>query len=344
MRLAVVVRWVDAPSHRVYRENVVRALAASEIHVIPMRRQGPIPPDCDVVWDPGLGMRPIPPILRESRVPVVVTFHGARIFSPAYVSKAEWTVARFYHPWLKSRILRDRIWFGEVVTAVIAPSQFAAQEAAEVLDIPLEKVRVVPHGIDHALFKPDGDAFVRERPYLLHIFGGNPMKNTERVVAAYARLPESSRPDLIVISPWDWRFLRKFQVRGVKIIRRLLPQHELAKWYRGAMALVAPSLRETFGLSILEAMACGCPVITSNRTGCAEVAGDAALLVDPYSTEEIADAMRRLIEDEPLAQRLRERGISRAQKFSWSCSAAKHARVFHDVASGVHPVHRVSNP
>jgi len=334
MRLAVVVRSVDAPSHRVYRENVERALAASGIHVIPIRRHGPIPPDCDVVWDPGLGMRPIPSILRESRVPVIVTFHGARIFSPAYVSEAEWTVARLYHPWLKSRILRDRIWFRELVTAVIAPSQFAAQEAAEVLNIPLEKVHVVPHGIEHTLFKPDGEVFVRERPYLLHIFGGNPMKNTERVVAAYARLPESSRPDLIVISPRDWRILGKFRVQGVKITRRLLPQHELAKWYRGAVALVAPSLRETFGLSILEAMACGCPVITSNRTGCAEVAGDAALLVDPYSTEEIAEAMRRLIEEESVRQRLREQGLRRAQAFSWSRSAAEHARVFRSVLAG----------
>ncbi len=334
MRLAVVVRSVDAPSHRVYRENVVRALAASGIHGIPIRRHGPIPPECDVVWDPGLGMRPIPPILRESRVPVVVTFHGARIFSPAYVRKAEWVVARFYHSWLKSRILRDRIWFREVVTAVIAPSQFAAQEAAEVFNVPLEGVHVIPHGVDHALFRPDGARFMRERPYLLHIFGGNPMKNTERVVAAYARLPESSRPDLIVISPWDWRILGKFRVRGVKVIRRLVPQPELAKWYRGALALVAPSLRETFGLSLLEAMSCGCPVITSNRTGCAEIVGDAALLVDPCSTEEIAEAMWRLSADGSLRRYLREQSLRRAQAFSWSRSAAEHAWVFQSLLAG----------
>ncbi|HXF05273.1 MAG TPA: glycosyltransferase family 1 protein [Blastocatellia bacterium] len=334
MRLGMLMRSVDAPSHRVYRENLARILVASGIHVIPMRRRGRIPPDCDLVWDPGLGMRPIPPILRESRVPVIVTFHGARIFSSAYVPKAEWVVARIYHPWLKARILRDRRWFREIVTAVIAPSRFAAQEASEVFDVPLERVHVVPHGVDHALFRPDGDVLVRERPYLVHIFGGNPMKNTERVLAAYARLPESSRPDLIVLSPWDWRMLAMFRIRGVKVIRRLLPQTELAAWYRGALGLVAPSLRETFGLTLVEAMACGCPVVTSNRTGCAEVVGEAGLLVDPYSVDEIAEAMRRLITEDSLRQQLREQGFRRAQAFSWSRSAAEHARIFSHVVGG----------
>ncbi|MCS6817694.1 MAG: glycosyltransferase family 4 protein [Blastocatellia bacterium] len=302
--------------------------------MIPIRRWGPIPPECDAVWDPGLGMRPIPLLLRESSVPVIVTFHGARIFSPVYVSEAEWVIARLYHPWLKARLQRDRVWFREVVAAVIAPSQFAAREAAEVFEVSLEKVHAIPHGVDHELFRPDGDVALRERPYLLHIFGGNPMKNTERILAAYTRLSEALRPDLIVLSPGDWRILREFRIRGVKIIRRLLPQHELAKWYRGARALVAPSLRETFGLSILEAMACGCPVITSNRTGCAEVVGEAGLLVDPYSVEEIAEAMRRLIEDDALRERLRERGVERARMFDWNRSAAEHVRVFHRVLAG----------
>ena len=333
MRLAVITRRIDGLSLRIYREAIVRELESSGIQVRPIWRGGPIPSDCDAVWDPGLGMRPIPQILRQSATAVVATFHGARIFSAYYDPTAEWIVDRVYHPWLRSRILRDRIWFREIVAAVIAPSQFAAQEAAAAFDVPLEKVHVVPHGIDHALFKPGGEARAPGHPYLLHISNVNPMKNTERVVAAYARLPESSRPDLIVISPWDWRILGKFRVRGVKIIRRPLPQHELAKWYQRALALVAPSVRETFGLTLLEAMVCGCPVITSNRTGCAEVAGDAALFVDPCSTEEIAEAMRRLIEEESERRRLREQGLRRAQAFSWSRSAAEHARVFHDVVS-----------
>ncbi len=328
MRLAVLTRSVDAPSHRVYRENLVSAFSAVGIEVVPFKRRGPIPRGCDVVWDPGLGLRPIPPVLRGSPIPVVVTFHGARIFSPMYSARGEWALARLYHPWLKRNLLRDRAWLREIVAAVIVPSQFAAQEAAEVLRVPPEKVHVVPHGVDHGIFTPDGDSLVRERPYLLHIYGRNPMKNTERVIAAYARLPEASRPDLVVISPWDWFVPR---VRGVLVIRRLLSQGELAGWYRGAVGLVAPSLRETFGLTLLEAMACGCPVITSDRTGCAEVVGEAAVLVNPYSVEEIARAMQRVIEDGALRERLREQGLIRAGAFSWTRSAAAHKQVFSTV-------------
>lgn len=330
MRLAVLSRSIDAPSHRIYRENILTSLSALGIEVVPFRRWGPIPRGCDVVWDPGLGMRPIPSLLRESPIPVVVTFHGARIFSSAYVPRAEWIGARLYHPWLKAWIMQDRRWLQNIVAAVIAPSRFAAQEAAEAFDVPLEKIRVIPHGVDHALFRPDGDILAHDRPYLLHIYGGNPMKNTERVLAAYARLPEASRPDLVVFCYYDWRLPR---IRGVKAVRRLLPQQELARWYRGAVGLVAPSLRETFGLSLLEAMACGCPVITSNRTGCAEVVGEAGLLVDPYSEEDIAGAMRRLIEDETLRGRLREQGVMRARAFDWSRSAAEHLRVFSGLIS-----------
>lgn len=98
--------------------------------------------------------------------------------------------------------------------------------------------------------------------------------------------------------------------------------------------MVAPSLRESFGLALLEAMACGCPVITSQRTGCVEAAGDAALLVDPRSVEEIAAAMRRLIEDEELRRRLRELGLKRVRELSWSRSAAEHVRVFRHAMAG----------
>lgn len=93
-----------------------------------------------------------------------------------------------------------------------------------------------------------------------------------------------------------------------------------------------PSLRESFGMPILEAMACGCPVITSNISACPEVAGDAALLVDPYSVDDIAGAMKRLIEDEPLRQSLRQKGLSRSRQFTWRKSARDHLKVFEKIA------------
>lgn len=95
-----------------------------------------------------------------------------------------------------------------------------------------------------------------------------------------------------------------------------------------------PSLHETFGMPILEAMACGCPVITSNVTACPEVAGDAALLVNPRSVDEIANAMRRLMEEQELRETLWERGLKRALQFTWRKSAKKHLEVFEKVLEG----------
>jgi glycosyltransferase involved in cell wall biosynthesis len=331
MRVAVLVRSYDPPSHRIYREKVTRALEALGIRIVSQRRWQLPPRDCDLVWDYGLGMRPIPVVLRKRSIPVVATFHGARIFASVYQAEKEWALARICHPWLRVRLRQDAEWFRSVVAALIVPSRYAAQEAAHVFGVPFEKIHVVPHGVDHRIFTPEGECWVGERPYVLHIAGQNPMKNTERVLAAYARLPESGRPDLVLISPWDWH---RPPVRGVRMIRRLLSQEELARWYRGALALVAPSLRETFGMALLEAMACGCPVITSNRSGCAEVAGEAALLVDPHSVEEIAAAMWRVIEDQTLRAHLREQGIDRALTFSWERTATEHVRVFQSVLTG----------
>ncbi len=328
MRVAVLIRFYDAPSHWVYRQKITQGLEALGIQIISQRRWQLPPRDCDIVWDPGLGMRPIPTVLRKSLIPVVATFHGARIFAPVYSAKAEWTLARIYHPWLRARVQRDAEWFRSIVAALIVPSRYAAREAAHVFGVPFEKIHVIPHGVDHRIFTPEGERQVGDRPYLLHIAGQNPMKNTERVLAAYARLPEFSRPDLILISPWDWR---RPHIRGVRVIRWLLPQEELARWYRGALALVAPSLRETFGMALLEAMACGCPVITSNGSGCVEVAGEAALLVDPHSVEEIAEAMWRVIEDQALRAHLGQQAIDRARAFGWERTATEHVRVFQSV-------------
>ena len=99
----------------------------------------------------------------------------------------------------------------------------------------------------------------------------------------------------------------------------------------GAVAFVYPSLYEGFGLPPLEAMACGTPVITSNRSSLPEVVGAAALLVDPGDTAELADAMARIVDEEPLREDLRERGLKQAQGFSWEETARMTVQVYESV-------------
>ena len=125
--------------------------------------------------------------------------------------------------------------------------------------------------------------------------------------------------------------LERADIEGVHLISEMLPQSELAKWYCGAIANVAPSLHETFCMPMIEAMACGCPVITSTMTACPEVAGNAAFLVNPRSVAEIRRAMQRLLDDEALWKQLRQKGLARAQKFTWQKSAEKLLRIFQRV-------------
>jgi len=108
-------------------------------------------------------------------------------------------------------------------------------------------------------------------------------------------------------------------------------EEDLPALYNGADLFVFPSLYEGFGLPVLEAMACGTPVVTSNTSSLPEVAGDAALLVDPYDVEEIATAMRRILEDEALTAELRAKGLARAKEFSWERTARETIAVYEKV-------------
>ena len=112
-----------------------------------------------------------------------------------------------------------------------------------------------------------------------------------------------------------------------------LTEPELAAYYRGAVALVCPSLYEGFGLSPLEAMACGTPVVTSSRTALPEVVGEAAVLVDPYDVEAIAWGVHRVVDDAGLRQALSHKGLAQAQQFTWEQTAARVWQVLQEAAA-----------
>jgi glycosyltransferase involved in cell wall biosynthesis len=117
--------------------------------------------------------------------------------------------------------------------------------------------------------------------------------------------------------------IEHFRVTQRVYFAGVVPEMKLPSLYRGAEALVFPSLYEGFGLPILEAMACGTPVVTANVTAMPEIAGGAALLVDPTSVEQIAKTMERLVSDTTLRQQLRHKGLMRSAEFSWESTAAK---------------------
>jgi glycosyltransferase involved in cell wall biosynthesis len=332
MKIAVLTRRKDPFSFTIYRENIVEELSAFGIEMIPFGKTGPIPKGCDFIWDPGMAGRRAPhTIFKSIRKPLVITVHGAVASSMKWREVYKNPLNALIGQLLKKRALARWRWFREKISAVITVSEYGAQEVSHALNIPESNIYSIYHGVDHDIFHIYGERSNAERPYLLHVSQYQPKKNVNRIFVAYSLLPKSCDCDLIAILP---NYRGKINSKGIKIIYEGFPSAELAKWYRGALGFVFPSLHETFGMPILEAMACGCPVITSNVTACPEVAGDAALLVNPRLVEDIANAMKRLIEDESLRQTLCQKGLVRAQQFTWRKSAEKHLKVFEGVISG----------
>jgi glycosyltransferase involved in cell wall biosynthesis len=330
-RVAVVTRTPDAFSLRQLGEYVIRELAELGVDSIAVP-EGQCPPlDCDLLWDPGLAGTRAPRRLQAlpPRMPVVATANGAGAFALPWRHVWRNRVMALAGQVRKQQARAAWRRFKTRVSAVVALTDFGAREVSRAFGLPPEKLYRIYPGVSPRIFRPDGERHPAQRPYLLSVAQYSPKKNFEAVLAAYARLPREDRPDLVAVMP-GWRG-GSVGVDGVQLLPRALGHDELARWYRGATAFVFPSFHETFGYPIIEAMACGCPVITSNVTACPEVAGKAALLVDPRSVDAIAEAMRR-VQDPALRQTLREQGLARAGQFTWRGTAERYLELFRAVA------------
>jgi len=333
MKIAVLSRRKEPFSLRIYLENILKELKALGVEILPFTEDDTIPAQCDLLWEPGLaGSRAPHPIFKNILKPLVATVHGAGPFSLKWKEIYPSLLAALRGQLDKQRALAAWSWFRKKVSAVIAVSEFGAQEVSRVFNFPRDIVYSIYHGVDHETFCFEGEKLNINRSYMLHISQYKRKKNVSRIFAAYINLPEHGRPDLITILP-SYRG-KRVDIRGLKLISKGLPSIELAKWYRSALGFVFPSLHETFGMPILEAMACGCPVVTSNVSACSEIAGEAALLVNPRSVEDITNAIQRLVRDESLRYSLRQKGLARAQQFTWGKSAERHLKVFEGILSG----------
>ncbi len=185
------------------------------------------------------------------------------------------------------------------------------------------------------------------RPYILYVGSVEPRKNLLRLLDAYQevlRWSERSAPRsaprwrLVIVGARNyWKsspVAEKMSQLGLQdqvTFTGYVPDEDLPALYNAASLFVFPSLYEGFGLPVLEAMACGAPVVTSNTSSLPEVAGDAALLVDPYDVQAIAAAMRRVLEDPALAEELRQKGLTRAKLFTWEKTARQTIAVYEKV-------------
>jgi glycosyltransferase involved in cell wall biosynthesis len=277
--------------------------------------------------------------LLPSTVPVVATIHDLL----PYALRGHPELSRLHHPAdlafyrLAMRGLRR-------ADALICISQYTADEAARVLGVPDEKLIVVPQGVAFGDYRPVALSIEtrrrygldQDRPYVIFVGSEDPRKNLVALVDAIARVVTvHPRAQLLKVGPAHDEAGRRALVERVarlgleRHVRFLghVPERDLPELYAASSVSVLPSLFEGYGLPVLEAMACGTPVVVANRTSLPEAAGDAGLVVDP-TAEALAGAIDRVLSSPALAADLRGRGLRRAQAFTWRRTAEQTAAVY----------------
>jgi glycosyltransferase involved in cell wall biosynthesis len=314
------------PSFRVYLHNVLQAMPANGLRFSAFAGRHDLPADADLLWDirSGGGNPPPEDLLATGNPPLVVTIHG---FAPMSLPGRDY-FGNWREQWHArgSNRRKRAAWHGLQgrIAQVVAVSNFTRDETVRITGIGPDRISVCPHGVDGGLFQPG--AALPVRPRFLHVSNDEPRKNIARIVAAFARL-RMPQAELVLKVPRA-AASRYAGLPGVQVIAEHISDAELAALYRSATAFVFPSLYEGFGLPILEAMASGCPVITSHDSACGEVAGEAALRVDPRRTGDLAQAMQRLLDDATLHRQCVDAGLRRAAAFTWQASAQHHAAAF----------------
>jgi glycosyltransferase involved in cell wall biosynthesis len=231
--------------------------------------------------------------------------------------------------------------------AVLVPSESTRRDVAVVTGVDPARIHVTQAGVA-ARYRLVTDAAELGRvrrtynlpdDFLLAVGTIEPRKNLERLIDAFTLVrARGVHEPLVVVGQLGWKYTRLLDrvrapdAQGAVRLIGYVADDDMPALYTLARGLVFPSLYEGFGLPILEAMACGTPVLTSNRSAMSEVAGSAAMLVDPHDVATMADAIQTLARDEPHREALREAGLARAAEFPWSRAAEATVRIYDRIA------------
>ena len=223
--------------------------------------------------------------------------------------------------------------------ALICVSEATRSDLVRLFPHAASKATMIPEAADPAFSVPvatPGHPVLEGKPYVLAVSTLEPRKNLERLIAAWSAMEERTRAGhvLALVGPTGWDaapILAAARDQGAQLLGRV-SEDELRALYAGASVFAYPSLYEGFGLPVLEAMSAGAPVVTSNVSSLPEVAGDAALLVDPTDVDAIGAALTRLLSDPALADDLRVRGRTRAASFSWERAARETLALLRSIA------------
>ena len=250
----------------------------------------------------------------RSAVPLVVTFHDLAVLRhPETFNR--WT--RAY-----SRLALPRV--AKAARRLIAVSEFTKREVLEVLDVPEEKVRVIPNAVGPP-FEPQGDAAAGD--YVLAVGTLEPRKNLGRLLDGFRRA-DMNGCRLLVAGMSGWGTV-EFAGEDIEWLG-FVSDEKLASLYRGARCVAYMSPYEGFGLPVLEAMACGAPVVAGRNEASEEIAGTAAVLVDPFDPEAIAAGLAEAVDR---ADELRALGLERARAFDWREVARATVEVYREAVA-----------
>ncbi len=228
-------------------------------------------------------------------------------------------------------------------TRIIAVSRYTKRQVARHFRRRPEDIDVIYEGVTTTQTKPETSFLAANnitRPFLLYIGTIEPRKNLRRVIEAFARV-RKSQPELslVIAGKKGWKYESVFAaVKGLGLERDVIfcgyvDNDQKTALYQAAQAFLFPSLAEGFGLPVLDAMQSGVPVLTSNNTSLVEVAGEAALKVNPHSVTEIAQAMQKISSDKSLRKQLVAKGEVQAQQFSWQNAARQTLATYHKAIS-----------
>lgn len=260
----------------------------------------------------------------------VLTLHGlGALFMPRLASQFALIELKYLWPLLAKR-----------VDQIITVSEFTRQAAIQHWGVPPERICAIHSGVSEH-FQPQSRqaaSLLKEkigRPYLLHVSNYLSVKNVETLVKAFAKLKQQKYSHRLVIIGGRWEsspipaLISDLQLTEDVIFEGYVGNAELPAWYSGADVFVTLSMHESFCFPVVEAMACGCPVVTSNRAAFPEIVGDAGLLVDePDLPAKAAAVLAKVLDDRVLADRLRERGLKRSRRFNWRENAQKTWKVY----------------
>lgn len=285
------------------------------------------------------------PLIRKPGLKTVVAVHdlGAEYLPQTHQLKQKLYLNFMTHHQLKS------------ATHLIAVSKATKEDLIKKAKINPDKITVIYEGYDKTAFKPQKTDELNNilkyydlesNNYFLFVGTIQPRKNLERLIRAYAKFLErqdpeqaETKPKLILAGSKGWladeiyELPKKLGIEHLVKFLGYVPDKNLPALYNGAIALLFPSLFEGFGLPVLEAMACKCPVLTSNVSSLPEVAGNSALLINPNLDEEIAQGINKLFFDQTLRNKLKKLGIAQARKFSWEKCAKKTLETLFQVYS-----------